>query len=97
MELDACVTQEFKEFWCAALTVDGHLTTFSCQHNHHTPQAAEKCIDKIVAGAQSFVWHPEFTERVIDTTLWCQDDPRPLIEWAVPGRSCRLRITAEIA
>ena len=90
-ELDTAIVQEHREFWSAALTVDGVLTTFSCNHNHKTPNAARKCTGDVLSSARKFTWHPEFEEVIIDTSDWGVDDERPLVEWRRPNVSARFR------
>jgi len=91
MDLGVALVQEWKTYWSAALVVDGYITTFSCNHNHKTKPAALKCADNVLTQARRFVWHPEFQERVVDTSDWDQDDPRPLIEWSRTSGTTRFR------
>lgn len=41
-------------YFDARVVLDGRVTSWSCNHNHHTPEAAEKCLAKLLRMAQQW-------------------------------------------
>lgn len=56
--------------WETVLVIDGELTTFSCSHVHHTPEAAAKCLMQVLERAEGIVNDPTFQQVEVDLGLY---------------------------
>ena len=85
---------EFESYWSAVAWVDGVRTSFGCPHNHKTELAASKCVDKVHQSAVEFLYHPDFTDTIIDLGAEDSAERGVLHEWRTGGYgyvSCRVR------
>lgn len=78
MTQDVRVCVSWETFYGAVVFRGGVQTSFDCNHNHHTPDAAEKCVRKMQRRADQILTNPTFEEYEVGRTAYTDER---LVEW----------------